>query len=105
MNQTLTNQQLVSIAQEFGTPVYAYHAEKIEEQYQKLVKGFAGADARFFYACKALTNLHVLKLVRNIGAGLDCVSINEVQLGLMAGFEPKDILFTPNCVDLSEIEE
>jgi len=105
MNQTLTNQQLVSIANEFGTPAYAYHAEKIEEQYQKLVKGFAGADARFFYACKALTNLHVLKFMKSIGASLDCVSINEVQLGLMAGFEPKDILFTPNCVDLSEIEE
>ena len=64
MNQTLTNQQLISIANEFGTPVYVYHAEKIGEQYQKLVNGFKGSDARFFYACKALTNLNVLKYVK-----------------------------------------
>jgi diaminopimelate decarboxylase len=43
--------------------------------------------------------------VHGLGAGLDCVSINEVKLGLKAGFEPSNILFTPNCVDLSEIIE
>jgi diaminopimelate decarboxylase len=42
--------------------------------------------------------------MHQLGAGLDCVSINEVQLGLKAGFEPKQILYTPNCVDFDEIE-
>jgi diaminopimelate decarboxylase len=42
--------------------------------------------------------------MKQIGASLDCVSINEVMLGLRAGFEPKEILFTPNCVDFEEIE-
>jgi diaminopimelate decarboxylase len=105
MKQSLSNAQLVSIANEFGTPVYVYHAEKIKEQYNKLLKGFSGTDARFFYACKALTNPNILKYVHQLGASLDCVSINEVQLGITAGFEPKNILFTPNCVDLAEIEE
>jgi diaminopimelate decarboxylase len=105
MNQTLSNQQLNAIANEFGTPVYVYHAEKIGAQYHKLVDGFKGTDARFFYACKALTNPNILKYVHQLGASLDCVSMNEVQLGIMAGFEPKNILFTPNCVDLAEIEE
>lgn len=105
MHQSLTNKQLISIANEFGTPVYVYHTEKIGEQYQKLTKAFAATDARFFYACKSLTNLNILKYVHSLGASLDCVSINEVRLGLMAGFEPGQILFTPNCVDFSEIEE
>ncbi|RAJ04277.1 diaminopimelate decarboxylase [Chitinophaga skermanii] len=94
---------LVKVAQEFGTPVYVYHAEKIKTQYEKLQNAFSKADTHFFYACKALTNINILKYIRSLGAGLDTVSIQEVQLGLKAGFEPKKIIFTPNCVDLSEI--
>lgn len=94
---------LVKTAQEFGTPVYIYHAEKIKTQYEKLQNAFSKANARFFYACKALTNINVLRYVNSLGCGLDTVSIQEVQLGLKAGFDPKNIIFTPNCVDLQEI--
>lgn len=104
MEQTLTNEQLSSIAQQFGTPVYVYNAEKIGIQYNKLKTAFEGCNARFFYACKSLTNPNILRYVKSLGASLDCVSINEVKLGLMAGFAPADILFTPNCVDFAEIE-
>ena len=102
---TLSSQQLAGIACEFGTPVYIYHAEKITEQYKKLVKAFEKHPTRFFYACKALTNVHILKHLHSLGASLDCVSINEVKLGLYAGFTPDQILFTPNCVSLQEIIE
>ncbi len=105
MLQALTNHQLIDIANQFGTPVYVYHAEKIEEQYNKLKSAFNGCEAKFFYAAKALTNINVLKILNNLGSGLDCVSINEVKLGLKAGFDNDRILYTPNCVDLSEIEE
>jgi diaminopimelate decarboxylase len=104
MSQQLSNEQLINIANEFGTPVYIYHAEKIAEQYQKLKSAFAKSDAKFFYACKSLTNINILKWMKEIGASLDCVSIYEVKLGLRAGFEPKEILYTPNCVDFEEIE-
>lgn len=104
MPQQLSNQQFTDIATEFGTPVYVYHAEKIAEQYLKLKNAFKKSDSKFFYACKSLTNINVLKWMKQIGASLDCVSINEVMLGLKAGFEPKEILFTPNCVDFEEIE-
>lgn len=103
MAQVIPNDQLIDLAKQFGTPLYVYHAEKIKEQFGKLQKAFSKSDARFFYACKALTNINIIKYIRSLGAGLDCVSINEVKLGLMAGFEPSDILFTPNCVDLEEI--
>ena len=59
----------------------------------------------FFYACKSLTNINVLKHINSLGANLDCVSINEVQLGLLAGFDANRILYTPNCVDFEEILE
>lgn len=105
MSQSLSNSQLVELAERFGTPLYVYHAEKIKEQYETLDKAFSGCKTRFFYACKALTNINILKYVNSLGAGLDCVSINEVKLGLKAGFTPDRILFTPNCVDFAEIEE
>lgn len=100
----MTNRNLLKIAEEFGTPVYVYDAESIKVQYEKLTSSFH-QNTRFFYAAKALTNINILKYVNNLGAGLDCVSINEVKLGLKAGFPSNKILFTPNCVDLAEIEE
>lgn len=102
-SDVLSTDFLVKVAEEFGTPVYIYHAEKIKIQYEKLQDAFHKTDARFFYACKALTNINILKYINSLGCGLDTVSINEVQLGLKAGFDPKNIIFTPNCVDLEEI--
>jgi diaminopimelate decarboxylase len=103
MLSSLSNQQLLDIAATYGTPVYVYHAEKIAEQYHKLQKAFKACDARFFYAAKALTNINVLKYAHGLGLSLDCVSIHEVKLGLLAGFAPDNILYTPNCVDFEEI--
>ena len=105
MLETLSHTQLTAIADEFGTPVYVYHSEKIEQQLEELKEAFSGCKAKFFYACKALTNVNILKLVNNLGANIDCVSINEVKLALRAGFGPERILFTPNCVDFAEIDE
>ncbi|MCO4304602.1 diaminopimelate decarboxylase [Riemerella anatipestifer] len=100
----ITNQNLLSVAEEFGTPVYVYDAESIKQQYEKLTSSFS-EKTRFFYAAKALTNINILKYVEQLGASLDCVSINEVKLGLKAGFSKDRILFTPNSVDISEVEE
>ncbi|MBK7375038.1 MAG: diaminopimelate decarboxylase [Chitinophagaceae bacterium] len=102
---SLSQQELVSIANEFGTPVYVYHAEHITAQYKKLTDAFAQTDTRFFYACKALTNIQVLRHIKSIGCNIDCSSINEVKLALHAGFEPGNILYTSNGIHFSEIEE
>ncbi len=105
MLESLTDTQLASIAAEYGTPVYVYHAEKIASQYQRLKQSFSQTDARFFYACKALTNINILKYIRSIGCDIDCSSINEVKLAVKAGFDPKNILYTSNGIAFSEIEE
>ncbi len=101
----LTISQLLQCAEHFGTPLYVYNADNISYQYNILQHAFASHPTRFFYACKALTNISILKHVYQLGASLDCVSINEVKLGLHAGYDPKRILFTPNCVEFSEIQE
>lgn len=105
MQQLLTPAQLQAISKEFGTPVYVYHAEKIKEQYEKLTAAFAGTNTIFFYACKALTNISVLKYIKSLGASIDCSSINEAKLALHAGFLPQQILYTSNGIAFSEIQE
>ena len=105
MSQSLSTEQLLSIANEYGTPVYVYHAEKITEQYTKLKNAFQQSNTRFFYASKALTNINILKHIRSLGCNIDCSSINEVHLALKAGFEPENVLYTSNGIAFSEIEE
>jgi diaminopimelate decarboxylase len=105
MSLKITNDQFIKAAKEFGTPLYIYHAEKIKEQYEKLLSAFSSVDTRFFYACKALTNIHILRYIHSLGCGVDCSSINEVKLALHAGFPKEKILYTSNGIAFSEIEE
>lgn len=104
MPQTLSKEFLIQCARDFGTPLYVYHAERIQEQYQRLTNAFAACDTRFFYACKALTNINILKFIRSIGCGVDCSSINEVLLALKAGYSPAEILYTSSNIAFEEIE-
>jgi diaminopimelate decarboxylase len=102
---TPTNINLVQLSQKFGTPLYVYHAEKIKEQYQKLTTAFQQIDARFFYACKALTNINIIKYVHSLGCNIDCSSINEVKLALHINVPPQNILYTSNGIAFEEIAE
>lgn len=102
---SISNEQFIEIAKTYGTPVYVYDADYITTQYQQLSNAFANSNARFFYACKALTNVNILKHVKTIGCNVDCSSINEAKMALLAGFEPKQILYTSNGIHFSEIEE
>ena len=95
---------MLDICQEFGSPLLVYDGEKIREKYLEMTEAFHGLNCRIKYPVKALSNLNILKLMKVLGAGLDTVSIQEVQLGLLAGFEPQEIIFTPNCVSIEEIK-
>ncbi len=105
MVQSLSDEQLKELAERFGTPLYVYHAEKIKEQWNKLTGAFKQTNAVFFYACKALTNISIIRYIKSLGANIDCSSINEVKLALYAGFLPHQILYTSNGIHFSEIDE
>lgn len=96
---------LLQIAKDFESPVYVYDSEKIVSQYKRLTSAFSKVKhVKINYAVKALSNISVLKLLNTLGSGLDTVSIQEVKLGLAAGFSPEQIIYTPNGVSLEEIE-
>ncbi len=97
---------LLELAKKHGSPLYVYDTDKITSQYKRITKAFSKVkNVKINYATKALSNVNILKVFNQLGSGLDTVSIQEVKLGLLAGFEPKDIIYTPNGVSLKEIED
>ncbi len=92
------------LAQEYGSPLYIYDGDRIVENYQRFVNQFKVPNLKVHYACKALTNPAILKLLKSLGSGVDCVSLNEVRLALECGFEPDQIMYTPNNVSEAEYE-
>lgn len=94
----------LDLCQRYDTPIYVYDTASMQQQYNSLKNAFSGSNTKIKFACKALNNINVLRFFKNIGAGLDTVSIQEVWTGLKAGFLPKDIIYTPNCVSLEEID-
>ena len=95
----------VEIARQYGTPVYVYDASKIESQVRKLNEAFNEMPLKIKYAVKALSNISIVRLMKKLGAGLDVVSLQEAEIGLKAGFDPGEILFTPNSVSFDEIKK
>jgi diaminopimelate decarboxylase len=96
---------LLVVAEQFGTPLYVYDADKILSQINSLKNAFSKLPVKLKYATKALSNINILKVIKKGGCGLDVVSIQEARLGLLAGFAPQDIMFTPNCTPFQEIEQ
>ncbi|RMG18292.1 MAG: diaminopimelate decarboxylase [Bacteroidetes bacterium] len=96
---------MLELVEAYGAPLFVYDAGKIAEKYQQMTEAFHGLNCRIKYPVKALSNINILKLFRKLGAGLDTVSIQEVRLGLKAGFEPHEMIYTPNCVSFDEIKE
>lgn len=95
----------ISLVEKYDSPLYVYDAAKIKTQYNSLLDSITWKQTEIHYAVKALSNINVLRIFKLLGAGLDAVSIGEVKLGLHAGFEPAQILYTPNGVGQEEMEE
>ena len=96
--------QITELVNSFDTPLYVYDIDIIDRQYSRLKQAFSSCKTRINFACKALNNVKVMRHLHDLGACLDTVSIQEVWLGLKAGFTPEEIIYTPNCVSMEEID-
>lgn len=95
----------LELVEKYDAPLYVYDGAIIERQFNRLNDAFKVPKLILNYACKALTNISILKFLRQLGAGLDCVSVQEIRIGLRAGFQPKEIMYTPSGVAFAEIDE
>ncbi|MDR1673073.1 MAG: diaminopimelate decarboxylase [Bacteroidales bacterium] len=96
---------IASLVEKYGSPLYIYDTAIIRRQYERLIKAFENTRLDIHYACKALNNINIMRYICGLGAGLDAVSIQEVQLGFKAGFDPKRIIYTSNSVSVLEYEQ
>lgn len=94
-----------SLVAQHGSPLFVYDTAVIDRQYKRLRGAFKRCATRIHFAGKSLSNVNIWKYIHELGAGFDAVSIEEVKLALHVGFDPKEILFTPNSVGLDEYEE
>jgi diaminopimelate decarboxylase len=85
---------LETLAVHTGTPAYVYSARVIREQYRRLSSALGALPHRLHYSVKANSNLAVLRLLRELGAGVDIVSGGELFRALAAGFAGGDVVFS-----------
>ena len=95
---------ITELVEQFDTPLYVYDAMIMERQFNRLKQAFSGCKTRINFACKALNTIRVMRHLHDLGACLDTVSIQEVWLGLKAGYAAHEIIYTPNCVSMEEID-
>ncbi|HFQ61038.1 MAG TPA: diaminopimelate decarboxylase, partial [Epsilonproteobacteria bacterium] len=88
------NIDMKALAEKYGTPLYVYDFDYIENRYTTLKDAFAGKKSIINYAVKANSNLSVIAHLAKLGAGADCVSIGEVNRALTAGVDKYKIIFS-----------
>ena len=96
----------VDIAEEFGTPTYVIDENRIRDNYNRFYNAFTKyyPDFKVFYACKANTNLAVMKILESEGCSIDAVSPGEVYIAKKMGFDGSRILFTGNNITNDELK-
>ncbi len=100
----LSRNKIKSLAKKYGTPLYVYDVKIIKEHYRELVSNFKYPGIRIHYAVKANTNLQILKLFRELNAGVETVSLGEVLVSEKAGFNPNQIMYTCSNVTQDELK-
>ncbi|MCB0279603.1 MAG: diaminopimelate decarboxylase, partial [Calditrichaeota bacterium] len=96
--RTIGGLDIAKIIAETGTPAYIYDNGQIKENYKRFLAAFKTHydNVHIHYAVKANSNLHILKTIAELGAGVDCSSPGEIYLALKAGLTPKKISYTGN---------
>lgn len=96
----------IELTNEYDTPLYVIDEEKVRNNYKRVYGAFSAQynDFKIFYACKANTNLAVMRILEQEGSGIDAVSPGEIYTSLLAGFEPERILFTGNNATDDELK-
>lgn len=101
---TIPREELLSIGEEYGFPLFVYDAEVIRRQIRLLKESYSASTPEIRYACKALNTIAILRLIYQNGCGIDTVSPGEITMALQAGVPADQISFTPSGVLPAEYE-
>jgi diaminopimelate decarboxylase len=81
------------LAERFGTPLYVYSRATIVDHFRKLERAFEQLDPLICFSLKSCGNIHIARVLSELGAGMDVVSGGELHRALLAGTRPGDIVF------------
>lgn len=98
------NYSIAELAQHYGTPLYVYSRDYIEQQWLEFDNALKGRKHLICYAIKANSNLAVLNILAQLGSGFDIVSQGELERVLKAGADPKKVVFSGVAKSVTEIE-
>ncbi len=101
----ICNHDIQVIANEYGTPLYIYDKLKLLGNYNRLRNAFEKYFRKFqiHFSVKSNSNVHILKLLNELGCGVDCSSPFELLLAFKAGFNNKKIVYTGNYESLEDL--
>jgi len=105
-NLSIAGADALELTEKYNTPLYVIDEMRIRNNFRRVNKAFSGQykDFKIFYACKANTNLAVMRILEQEGSGIDAVSPGEIYTSLLSGFKPERILYTGNNVTNAELE-
>jgi diaminopimelate decarboxylase len=105
-NLSIGGADAIELTEKYDTPLYVIDEARIRDNYKRVYEAFSSQyeDFKIFYACKANTNLAVMRILEQIGSGIDAVSPGEIYTALLAGFEPERVLYTGNNVTDEELK-
>lgn len=105
-NLSIGGADAIELTEKYDTPLYVIDEMKIRDNYKRLYNAFSSqySDFKIFYACKANTNLAVMRILEQEGSCIDAVSPGEIYTSLLAGFEPERVLYTGNNATNEELK-
>ena len=105
-NLSIGGADALELTEKYNTPIYVIDEMKIRDNFRRVNNAFSSQyeDFKIFYACKANTNLAVMRILEQEGSGIDAVSPGEIYTSLLAGFEPERIIYTGNNVTDEELK-
>ena len=105
-NLSIGGADAIELTEKYNTPLYVIDEMKIRDNYRRVYEAFSSQYDKFkiFYACKANTNLAVMRILEQEGSSIDAVSPGEIYTALLAGFEPERVLYTGNNATDEELK-
>ncbi len=100
----LDNRSLPDLAKKYGTPIIVYSKRKIVENVQKILNAFGADIISIHFSVKSNYNPAILRILKELGIGIDAANLNEVELAIKVGISPGKIIATPNNLSRKELE-
>ena len=85
---------LKDVADAYGTPTFIYSRATLERHANAYINSFKTMSGLVCFSVKALSNISILKTLKKSGCGFDIVSGGELHRALLAGADPKKIIFS-----------